>query len=145
MRDVILLIDDSTLIHKLVKVFLSPPFDVISAYDGRSGLIAAAEHRPDLILLDVEMPDIRGYEVCRRLKADRGTHEIPVIFLTSASEISERAHGLEAGACDYIEKSFDPADFYARICAALGRPGMSSLEADASVASASVLTPNQRN
>ncbi|MEA2735889.1 MAG: hypothetical protein QOE14_2340 [Humisphaera sp.] len=119
MRKVILLIDDSPSIHQIVKVHLSPRFEIVSAYDGKTGLTAAGKKMPDLILLDVEMPALRGYEVCRQLKANRVTRSIPVVFVTAANTVEERIQGLDAGACDYISKPFEPAELGARIRAAL--------------------------
>ena len=119
MREVILLIDDSAPVHQLVKAHLSPRFEILSAYDGKTGLTVAAKKRPDLILLDVKMPAIQGYEFCRQLKADRVTRSIPVVFLTAACTVGERIRGLDAGACDYITKPFQPAELRARIRAVL--------------------------
>lgn len=119
MREEILLIDDAATVHQLVKTQLGRRFNIHSTYDGKSGLIAAAKDKPDLILLDVGMPAIHGFEVCRRLKADRATRSIPVVFLTAARSVSDCIRGLEAGACDYITKPFRPAELQARVRAAL--------------------------
>ena len=97
----ILIIDDAIPLHKLVTVYLNPDnLDVQSAYDGESGLIAAAASQPSVILLDVEMPGMDGFEVCRRLKANPATASIPVIFLTASSTLDNRIHGLDMGAAD---------------------------------------------
>lgn len=119
MREVILLIDDTAAIHQLVKAQLSPHFEILSAYDGKTGLLAAAENKPDLVLLDIEMPGMQGYEVCRQLKEDRITRAIPVVFLSAARSVNARVRGLDAGACDYITKPFQPEDLRARLRAAL--------------------------
>jgi diguanylate cyclase (GGDEF)-like protein len=119
MRKVILLIDDSAAVHQVVKAYLSPRFDIVSAYDGKTGLVAAEKSKPELILLDVAMPAIGGFEVCRQLKADRVTRSIPVMFLTAAHSVAERIRGLEAGACDYITKPFEPTELRARVRAVL--------------------------
>lgn len=116
----ILVIDDMPAIHELVKAHLSGhSFEVSGAYDGKTGLITAERSKPDLILLDVDMPVMQGFEVCRHLKARRETRSIPVIFLTAANSVDDRIRGFDAGACDYITKPFDGADLRARVRAAL--------------------------
>ena len=87
--------------------------------DGRSGLKEAIDGEFSLIVLDVEMPGIDGYEICRLLKNDPRTADTPVVFLSAASQTSERIRGLEMGAVDYVVKPFDPAEFQARVRAAL--------------------------
>jgi diguanylate cyclase (GGDEF)-like protein/PAS domain S-box-containing protein len=88
---------------------------LLNAADGTAGLELARARMPDLILLDVDMPDPDGFEVCRRLKADTATRDIPVIFLTGASSTEQKLKGLELGAIDYIIKPFDPAELRARV------------------------------
>lgn len=120
MPDKILVIDDSPDIHKLVKIRLGKEQVVVgSAYDGASGLVAARETQPDLILLDVEMPDRDGFSVCAELKTDSMTKDIPIIFLTGAASTEEKIRGLELGATDYVTKPFEPAELKARVRAAL--------------------------
>jgi len=120
MPETILVIDDSPDIHTLVKVRLGKEQLVIeSAYDGPSGLAAARSIRPDLILLDVEMPDRDGFAVCADLKADPATMDIPIIFLTGATTTEDKIRGLELGATDYVTKPFDPAELRARVRASL--------------------------
>jgi diguanylate cyclase (GGDEF)-like protein len=112
----ILVIDDSPEIHTLVKVRLSKEEVVIhGANDGASGLVAAREIQPDLILLDVDLPDRDGFAVCTDLKADSITMEIPIIFLTGSTSTEEKIRGLELGATDYVTKPFDPAELRARV------------------------------
>jgi two-component system, cell cycle response regulator len=120
MADKILVIDDSPEIHTLVKVRLGKEDVVIEcAHDGASGLAAARELRPDLILLDVNMPDRDGFAVCADLKADHTTMDIPIIFLTGSASTEDKIRGLELGATDYVTKPFDPAELRARVRAAL--------------------------
>jgi DNA-binding response OmpR family regulator len=88
---------------------LEEDYEVIFASDGVTALETAGRCMPDLILLDVMMPGIDGFEVCRRLKADNRTKEIPVIFITGLSEASAEAKGLGMGAADYINKPFHAA------------------------------------
>jgi diguanylate cyclase (GGDEF)-like protein len=120
MPDKILVIDDSPEIHKLVQVRLSKEAVVIhSAHDGDSGLKAARQIRPDLILLDVEMPGRDGFAVCVELKSDPATMDTPIIFLTGTTSTEDKIRGLELGASDYITKPFDPGELRARVRASL--------------------------
>jgi diguanylate cyclase (GGDEF)-like protein len=119
-RQTVLVIDDSPLIHSLVRVRLEDePVEVHFADSGRAGLEKAASMQPDLILLDVDMPEMDGFEACRRLKADPGTAAIPVVFLSGASTAQQKVQGLDLGAVDYVTKPFDPAELRARVRAAL--------------------------
>ncbi len=116
----VLIIDDSKTIHAVVKSKLSEePIEFHSAPNGEAGLGLAASLRPDLILLDVEMPAPNGFEVIRRLKTDPATMIIPIIFLTGAASTEEKIQGLELGAVDYITKPFDIAELRARVRASL--------------------------
>jgi diguanylate cyclase (GGDEF)-like protein len=120
MKQQILLIDDAKPIHTLVAAILAnEPCDLHFATGGKYGLILAESVRPDLILLDVQMPDIDGYETCRRLKADPKLFNMPVVFLTSLSTTEEKVHGLDLGAVDYITKPFSPPELLARVRASL--------------------------
>jgi len=108
-RPCILLIDDDYLDTMFLSDTLEEDYEVICASDGEAALTSAGRHMPDLILLDVMMPGIDGFEVCRRLKADNRTKEIPVIFITGLSEAAAETKGLRMGAVDYISKPFHPA------------------------------------
>jgi diguanylate cyclase (GGDEF)-like protein len=120
MSDKILIIDDSPEIHTLVKVRLGQEDIVIqSAHDGVSGLAAARDWQPDLILLDVDMPGRDGFVVCADLKADVGTMDVPIIFLTGYTSLEDKIRGLDLGATDYITKPFDAAELRARVRASL--------------------------
>jgi diguanylate cyclase (GGDEF)-like protein len=79
----------------------------------------AGQLLPDLVLLDLEMPEIDGFEICRRLKQETATMSIPVVFLTGAGSAADKLRGLEAGAVDFVSKPFDPAELRARVSAAL--------------------------
>lgn len=95
---------------------LAPNYTVRFATNGNDALeIARSSHQPQLILLDVMMPDMDGYEVCRILKSSRETASIPVIFITSLSEEQDESRGFEFGAVDYITKPFNPAIVKARV------------------------------
>jgi two-component system, cell cycle response regulator len=120
MAQKVLIIDDSDAIHGLLKVRLqSEPIELHFASDGESGLARAFDLKPDLILLDVDMPDLDGYEVCRRLKSDERTMPIPIVFLTGAASSEEKIKGLDMGAVDYVTKPFDAAELRARVRATL--------------------------
>jgi two-component system, cell cycle response regulator len=120
MSDHILVIDDSRDIHTLVKVRLGKEEVIVhSAYDAATGLVMARELKPDLILLDVELPDQDGFSVCAELKADSATMDTPIIFLTGVTSTEEKIRGLELGATDYVTKPFDPAELRARVRASL--------------------------
>ncbi len=119
-RQTILVVDDSKWIRQIIAARLkSLDVDLQFAEDGLQALEATRNDPPDLILLDVIMPDFNGFEVCRELKAEPRTHDIPVIFLTGADESMDKVHGFNLGAVDYVIKPFDPAELRARVRAAL--------------------------
>lgn len=115
-RQVVLIVDDTPEnIHVLIEV-LRDEYATIVATNGRRALqMACAAPPPDIILLDVMMPDMDGYEVCRQLKADRRTSGIPVIFITQLAEEEDERKGLELNAVDYIHKPFIPPLVKARV------------------------------
>lgn len=122
MSETILAVDDDIDILELIQMSLAAEgFDVITANDGMSGLEKARAHSPDLILLDLMMPVMDGFEVIGKLKADEQTRAIPVIMLTARAQTHERVQGLHAGADDYVTKPFDLDELTARIEAVLGR------------------------
>ncbi len=101
----ILIIDDSLdELRILVAMLRAEGYRVIIANSGKDGLVRAGYFKPQLILLDVTMPIMDGFAVCRRLKADQATRHIPVLFLTGACSVKDRVQGLEIGAADYISK-----------------------------------------
>lgn len=112
----ILIIDDSKLILHVANTILSKQgHQVLLAEDGKTGLLEAAAKHPDLILLDLILPGIDGYQVCQCIKKGDATSEIPVIMLTSKSEPADKVRGLEMGASDYITKPFDEGELVARV------------------------------
>ena len=116
MAATILVVDDSRINLKAVSRMLVGHFRVLTAESGPAALaIAAGTPRPDLILLDVMMPEMDGYEVMERLRADDATRAIPVIFVTARVTDEDEQHGLSLGAADYITKPFSPAILLARI------------------------------
>jgi two-component system, OmpR family, alkaline phosphatase synthesis response regulator PhoP len=112
----ILVVDDEPHIMKLLSFSLtSHGYDVIEATDGLTAVELAKDRQPDLILLDIMMPALNGYDACRRIKADPSTADIPVFMLTAKTQATEKAAGAEAGANDYICKPFTPRDLVARV------------------------------
>src|SRR5690242_7952035 len=118
----ILLIEDDPDIQDLVRYSLGQEgFGVETCDNGTAGLLSARKDRPDLILLDVMLPGLTGKEVCKKLKADRSTEAIPIIFLTARSDEIDKMIGFEIGADDYVSKPFSPRELAARIKAVLRR------------------------
>ena len=112
----ILVADDEQDIRELVRYTLQfAGYSVILASNGEEVIEAAQRELPDLILLDVRMPRINGYDACIRIKADERTQKIPVVFLSAKGQESEVHAGLEAGADDYILKPFSPDQLIERI------------------------------
>ncbi|NVM21932.1 MAG: diguanylate cyclase, partial [Desulfobacterales bacterium] len=112
----ILIIDDSRLIVHVAKTILTKRgHEVILSQDGVAGLEAAKSEKPDVILLDLVMPVMDGYQVCEQLKEVESTKEIPIIMLTSKSEPADKVKGLEMGALDYVTKPFDEGELAARV------------------------------
>src|SRR5580704_10717765 len=110
------IVDDSPDVHELVQVWLAGEgLEFRSCFNGQEAVSGAAALNPDLILLDVDLPGIDGFEICHRLKVNPLTKDIPVIFLTGASATEEKLRGLELGAADYLFKPFDPAELRARV------------------------------
>ncbi len=108
-------VDDVELNIDVLVECLGGDYDVAVAMDGERALELAREQSPDLILLDIMMPGIDGYEVCRRLKADEATRAIPVIFVTALDEVADETKGLELGAVDYITKPISAPIVHARV------------------------------
>ena len=111
----ILIVDDTEENIDILLETLGELYDICVATDGESALEIVAEDHPDLILLDILMPKIDGYEVCKRLKASKRTQNIPIIFLTALSETRDEKKGLDLGAVDYITKPINPALVRARV------------------------------
>ncbi len=105
----ILLADDEEDIKTVIKLYLeSKGYDVVTSYDGLDTLDKVKAEKPDLILLDIMMPVINGFEVCKQLKADENTSHIPIVMLSAASHADSVERAIEAGALDYIMKPFEP-------------------------------------
>ncbi len=111
----ILAVDDTPENLDVIKGLLSEQYQILGAIHGALALKIAAAQLPDLILLDVMMPEMDGYEVCRRLKSNPLTREIPIIFLTAKSEVEDEERGFELGAVDYITKPISPPILQVRV------------------------------
>lgn len=114
-KPVILIVDDAPESIDVLRSVLANDYQVKAAINGPRALELAAQTRPDLILLDVMMPEMDGYEVCRRLKLDPTTAPIPVIFVTTLSDPASEGRGLTLGAVDYVSKPFVPALIRSRV------------------------------
>ncbi len=114
-KKTILAVDDAREILEAVKSILAPTHTIKAVRNGEMALKIVEKQKPDLILLDIMMPEMDGYEVCRRLKDDPDTRDIPVIFLTGQDQTSDEARGFELGAADYIHKPFSPPILRARV------------------------------
>jgi DNA-binding response OmpR family regulator len=107
----VLVVDDEAPIRLLCRVNLEAEgMQVLEAADGIAGVEAAQAERPDVVLLDVMMPGMDGWQVAERLLEDEATSHIPLIFLTARAELRDRARGLELGGVDYITKPFNPVE-----------------------------------
>jgi len=112
----ILVVDDVEVNVRLLDAKLSAEyFNVLTAFDGFQAIKVAQEEHPDIILLDVMMPRLDGFETCRRLKADPRTCDIPVVMVTALSEPSDRVRGLEAGADDFLTKPVNDIALFSRV------------------------------
>jgi putative two-component system response regulator len=118
-RPVVLAVDDTPENLDVVKGLLSEQYVVKAAINGMMALKIAEKQPPDLILLDIRMPKMDGYEVCRKLKANEATAHIPVIFLTGESDAASEADALEVGAVGYLTKPIDPDALLTKISACL--------------------------
>ncbi len=115
-KNVLLLIDDKPSNLRVALHFLkNEHFELLTAHSGKEGLEIARDEIPDLILLDVVMPEIDGFETCRRLKQDELTRDIPVIFMTALADNESKAKGFDLGGVDYIIKPLERREFLMRI------------------------------
>ena len=115
-KETLLLVDDDPInLQVLLETLKESGYKLIAAKDGQKAVAMASSGRPDLILLDIMMPGMDGYEVCRRLKANENTRDIPVIFVTAMGETTDETKGFELGAVDYITKPFSPPIVQARV------------------------------
>jgi class 3 adenylate cyclase len=115
MRPRVLVVDDHEQNVELLEAYLADNYEILKAYNGEEALEKVGADPPDLILLDVVMPGLDGYEVCRRLKQGEETRFIPVVMVTALKEKEERVKGLEVGADDFLTKPVDSSELLARV------------------------------
>src|SRR6476646_3946533 len=112
----VLVVDDILSNVKLLEAKLTAEyFEVVTAHNGIEALARIEDHAPDIVLLDVMMPGMDGFEVCRRIKADPRTAHVPVVMVTALDQPSDRVAGLDAGADDFLTKPVDDAALFARV------------------------------
>jgi len=122
MKPLILIVEDETALVTLLRYNLErEDFRVRAVHDGDEALASMAEERPDLVLLDWMLPLTSGLEVCRRMRRQPETRDIPIVMLTARGEEADRVRGLDSGADDYVTKPFSPSELIARIRAVLRR------------------------
>jgi len=120
----VLVVDDEADIVELVSYNLKKEgYQVLSAYDGEEALSLARQENPDLVILDLMLPKIDGFRVCRVLKKEEPTAKTPIIMLTAKTREEDRVAGLDLGADDYVTKPFSPRELLARVKAVLRRAG----------------------
>ncbi len=140
-KKTVLIVEDEKNIVDIVRFNLQREgYDTLEAYDGAAGLALARETHPDLILLDVMMPKMMGFDVCRVLR-DEGDN-VPIIILTAREEEEDKILGLEIGADDYITKPFSMRELMARVKANIRRTAMTSAPAESAMSAGGELTIN---
>lgn len=124
----ILIIEDNADTRRFLEVMLGKEFEVMSAENGVIGIEFARNKSPDLILLDIMLPILSGYDACSLLKKDERTKSIPIIFLSAKNSVPDITHGLTTGADDYIPKPFDYKELLARIRARLRKSAETAVQ-----------------
>ena len=123
----ILVVDDDAAVRDVLRTTLARGgYDVLAAASGMEGLVRAQEERPDLVLLDVMMPGMDGWEVLKLLKLDPATRDIPVVIVSVRAEPRDRIRALQEGAVDYVAKPFAVEELLAAVAAALPRSAAGS-------------------
>src|SRR3989441_5468382 len=118
----ILIVEDEQTVVDILRKGLEPEgFQVIAAYNGQAGLRAVTEARPDLLILDLTLPELDGFELCRRIRRQPETARLPILVLSGKTEVVDKVVMLELGADDYITKPFSPKELVARVKTLLRR------------------------
>jgi len=142
----VLVIDDEPELGRLIDYNLTKAgYLVLTARDGEAGLAAARKHAPDLVVLDVMMPGLDGWEVCKRLRQEPSTAALPILMLTAKAEESDRVLGLELGADDYLTKPFSVRELAARVKALLRRAEATAAPAEVLKAGPLVIDAGRRS
>ncbi|MBI3176519.1 MAG: response regulator [Chloroflexi bacterium] len=126
-QSILIVEDDGDLAEMLNAYFRVQGYDVLTAAWGEDAIKLSQQSAPDIILLDIRLPDIDGYEVCRRLRSNRRTESLPIIFLTERRDRVDKLQGLELGVVDYITKPFDIQELRLRVRNALRRAKLETL------------------
>ena len=125
----ILIVEDNWEVRELLKVILKERgYDIQEAETGRQALDACEDRTPDLVVLDLTLPDIDGLEVCKKIRSFPAMESVPIIICSGRTKVSERVTGLETGADDYLIKPFDPAELVARVRVLLRKAGQETKE-----------------
>jgi DNA-binding response OmpR family regulator len=126
-QKILIVEDDIDVAEMVTAYFRAQGYEVLTVNWGEDGVRSCQTNHPDLVILDIRLPDIDGYEVARRLRSDRRTGDVPIIFLTEKRERADKLQGLELGADDYITKPFDIQELRLRVRNALQRISQGSL------------------
>ena len=137
----LLVVEDEVITSDLLRRYFEiVGYEVLNAQTGREALKLAEEHLPRVIILDIMLPDMDGYDVCRKLRSKEKTKKIPIVFLTQKDDRRDKLEGLELGADDYLAKPFEPRELVARIRSVLKRSAYSGLDTDQEIGTQSGLT-----
>ncbi len=128
----ILVVDDNHLNVELIEGILAKEYEVIKASSGIDALVKMEKTLPDIILLDIMMPNMNGYAFCRQVKTDNKTRTIPIIMITALSEAEDRMKAIEAGADDFISKPVDAIDLIARVKSLLNTRKQANIDPNSS-------------
>lgn len=121
MRKKILVVDDSATIHMMVRMVLGKDrYLLLTAQDGREAVEKARKEKPNLVVMDVVMPNMTGFEACRILRADEATRDIPIILVTTRGEPESVQKGYESGCSDYVTKPINGLELLAKVQSCLG-------------------------
>ncbi len=115
-RKNVLIVDDEPHIVNLIKLSLNKDkYNVTGAYSGREALMHMDKQLPDLVVLDLMMPGVNGYEICKALRENPKTRDVPVLILSAKGQMNDKLHAIDVGADDYMTKPFDPMELVKRI------------------------------
>jgi len=115
MKPKVLIVDDDPINIELLESYLSKDYDILKAHDGNEAIIIVEENPPDILLLDIMMPGINGYEVCKKLKDDPKTNHIPIIMVTALTDKKDKIKAMEAGADEFLSKPIDSCEVNVRV------------------------------
>ena len=130
MNKILVVEDEVNTSDLLRRYFEIVGYDVINAHTGKEAINMAQRHKPEVIILDIMLPDMDGYEVCKRLRTDSKTDRIPIVFLTVKDERGDRLEGLRLGADDYLSKPFDVEELRLRVHNIIANTGGTTLVED---------------